>query len=64
MYLIFSSTGHRLAGLCHGMVSVVRPSVGVLTSIFNIFFSVTTESYPILMKFHRNVPDIVLFRIS
>ena len=40
--------------------SCVSPSVRVLTFSVNIFFSETT--YRILMKFHRNVPDI--FRIS
>ena len=34
----------------------------VLTFILNIFFSETTN--PSLMKFHRNVPARVLFRIS
>ena len=38
------------------------PSVGALTFSLNIFFSET--NYRILMKFHRNVPVIVLFRIS
>ena len=41
--------------------SCVRASVRVLTFSLNIFFSETT--YRILMKFHRNVPTIVLFRI-
>ena len=41
---------------------VHRASVGALTFILNIFFSETT--YPILMKFHRNVPAMVLFRLS
>ena len=54
----FSSTGHRPASLCHGLLSVVRP----LTFSLNIFFSETT--YRILMKFYRNVPAMVLFRIS
>ena len=40
----------------------VSPSVRALTFSLNIFFSETT--YPILMKFHRNVPAMVLFRIS
>ena len=39
----------------------IRPSVRALTFSLNIFFSETT--YQILMKFHRNVPAIVLFRI-
>ena len=34
----------------------------VLTFILNVFFSETT--YPILIKFHRNVPAIVLLRID
>ena len=54
-----------LAGLCHGPVSVVRPSarasVRALTFILNIFFFETT--YSILMKIHKNVPAVVLFRI-
>ena len=62
----FSSTGLRPASLCHGPLSVVRPSVHpsirALTFSLNIFFSETT--YRILMKFHRNVPIMVLFRIS
>ena len=66
----FSSTGRRPASLCHGPVSVVRASVRAcvrasvraLTFSLNIFFTETT--YRILMKFHRNVPTIVLFRIS
>ena len=41
--------------------SCVRPCVLVLTFSLNIFFSETTK--PILMKYHRNVPAIVLFRI-
>ena len=39
----------------------VRPSVRALTFSLNIFFSETT--YQILMKFYRNVPAMVLFRI-
>ena len=39
----------------------VRPSVCALTFSLNIFFSETT--YQILMKFHRNVPAMVLFKI-
>ena len=59
----FSSIGCRPASLCHGQLSAVRASVRVLTSFsLNIFFSETT--YRILMKFHRNVPTMVLFRIS
>ena len=58
----FSSTGHRPARLCHGLLSLVRPSVRAVTFSLNIFFSETT--YQILMKFHRNVPAMVLFRIS
>ena len=42
-------------------LSVVCPSICVLTFSLNIFFSETT--YRILMKFHRNVPAMVLFRI-
>ena len=42
--------------------SCVRPSVRALTFSLNIFFSETT--YRIFMKFHRNFPAIVLFRIS
>ena len=59
---VFSSTGRRPASLCHGPLSVVRPSVRALTFSLNIFFAETT--YRILMKFHRNVPTMVLFRIS
>ena len=40
----------------------VHPSVRALTFSLNIFFAETT--YRILMKFHRNVPTMVLFRIS
>ena len=62
----FSSTGRRPASLRHGPLSVVRPSVRpsvrALTFSLNIFFSETT--YWILIKFHRNVPAMVLFRIS
>ena len=43
-------------------LSCVRPSVRALTFSLNIFFAETT--YRILMKFHRNVPTMVLFRIS
>ena len=39
----------------------VPPSVSALTFSLNIFFSETT--YRILMKFYRNVPAMVLFRI-
>ena len=42
--------------------SCVRPSVRALTFSLNIFFAETT--YRILMKFHRNVPTMVIFRIS
>ena len=42
--------------------SCVRLSVHALTFSLNIFFAETT--YRILMKFHRNVPTMVLFRIS
>ena len=58
----FSSTGRTPASLCHGPLSVVRPSVRALIFSLNIFFSEST--YRILMKFHRNVPAMVLFRIS
>ena len=61
---IFNSTGCRPASLCHGLLSVmrasVRPSVRVLTFSLNI----SETTYRILMKFHRNVPAMVLFRIS
>ena len=43
-------------------VMVRCPSVRALTFSLNIFFAETT--YRILMKFHRNVPTMVLFRIS
>ena len=39
----------------------VRPSVSALTFSINIFFSETT--YRILMKFHRNVPAMVFFKM-
>ena len=42
--------------------SCVRTSVRALTFSLNVFFSETT--YRILMKFHRNVSAMVLFRIS
>ena len=66
--LIFSSTGRRPASLCHGLLSLVRPCVCVagrpsvrgLTFSVNIFSETTCQ---ILMKFHRNVPAMVLFRI-
>ena len=54
----FSSTGRKPASLCHGPLPVVRP----LTFSLKIFFSETT--HPILMKFHRNILTMVLFRIS
>ena len=60
--MVFSSTGRRPASVCHGPLSVMRASVRALTFSLNIFFSETT--YQILMKFHRNVPTMVLFRIS
>ena len=41
--------------------SCVRPSVRALTFSLNISFAETT--YRILMKFHRNVPTMVFFRI-
>ena len=47
----------------HGpLVKNGRPAVCALTFSLNIFFSEST--YRILMKFHRNVPAMVLFRIS
>ena len=61
-FLVFSPTGRRPASLCRGPLSVVRPSIRALTFSLNIFFSETT--YRILMKFHRNVSAMVLFRIS
>ena len=63
---VFSSSGRRPASLCHGLLSVVCPSVSAsvcaLNFSLNICFSETT--FRILMKFHRNVPAVVLFRIS
>ena len=50
------------ACICQCVRPSVCPSVRVLTFSLNIFFSETT--YRILMKFHRNVPAMVLFRIS
>ena len=41
--------------------SCIHPSVCALTFSLNIFFSETTDW--ILMKFHRNFPAMVLFRI-
>ena len=61
---VFSSTGRRPASLCHGPLCVCvsgRASVRALTFSLNIFSETT---HRILMKFHRNVPGIVLFRIS
>ena len=58
---IFISTGRKPASLCHGPLSVMRPSVRPLTFSLNILFSETT--YRILIKFSRNVPGMVLFRI-
>ena len=52
----------RATKLCHGLLSVVRLSVRALTFSLNIFLSETTCQ--ILMKFLRNVPAMVLFRIS
>ena len=60
IFRIFNSTGRRPASLCHGPLSVVRPSVRALTFSLNIFSEAT---YRILMKLPRNVPAIVLFRI-
>ena len=63
-FLLFSQFLAPLAvgqRACHGLLSVVRPSVLALTFSVNIFFSETT--YRILMKFYRNVPAMVLFRI-
>ena len=60
MGIIISSTGRRPASLCHGP-SCVRPCVRACFNIFlNIFSETTNRS---LMKFHRNVPAMVLFRI-
>ena len=42
--------------------SCVRPSIRALTVSLNIFFSET--ACRILMKFHRNVPAMVLFKVS
>ena len=61
MVSVFSATGGRPASLCHGPL-YVRPSMRALTFSLKIFFSKTT--YWILMKFHRNVPAMVLFKIS
>ena len=49
------------ASLCHGLLSVVHPSVLALTFSLNILSETT---YRILIKFYRNVPAMVLFRIS
>ena len=59
-------TYHFLAPLAVGQRAYVMArcpsSVRPLTFSLNIFFAETT--YRILMKFHRNVPTMVLFRIS
>ena len=63
----FSSTGCRPASLCHGPLSIERvcirpfvcPSIGALLFFLNSFSETT---YQILMKFHGNVPAIVLLR--
>ena len=58
MLVIFSSTGvGQRAYVMVRCLSCVRP----LTFSLNIFSETT---YPILIKFHRNVPAMVLFRIS
>ena len=62
----FSSTGHsQQAYVMACCLSCVRPSlrpcVRVLTFSLNIFSETT---YQILMKFHRNVPTMVLLKIS
>ena len=56
MFLAPLAVGQRAYVMVH-CPSYVRP----LTFSLNIFFSETT--YRILMKFHRNVPAMVLFRI-
>ena len=64
---IFSSTGHRPASLCHGPLSVVRACVRPsVRPCVNFFFKhlLRWNYYWILLKFHRNVPTMVLFRIS
>ena len=67
MYSVHQSLFQFLAPLAVGqrayvMVRLsVRPYVRALTFSLKIFSEIT---YPILMKFHRNVPAMVLFRIS
>ena len=61
---IFSSTGHRPASLCHGLLSAVLPSVCVSFHALTFSLNIFSETTRILMKFHRNVPAMVLFRIS
>ena len=51
--------GHWAYVMAH-CPSCVRSSVHMLTFISNIFSEIT---YPILMKFHRKIPALVLFRI-
>ena len=66
-FRFISSTGHRPASFFHGPLSIMRlsvcprvhPSARTLTFSLNI----SEATYRILMKFHRNVPGIVLFRI-
>ena len=56
---IFSSTGRRPPSLCHSLLTIVRAFVHLLTFSLNI----SETTYLILMKFHRNVPAMVLIRI-
>ena len=67
IFLLFFASDNLcfLAPLAVGQrayVMVRCASVRALTFSLNIFFAETT--YQILMKFHSNVPTMVLFRIS
>ena len=54
--IFVSSTGRRPASLCHGPLSVVRLCV---RPCIKFFLNIFSETYRILMKFHRNVPGMV-----
>ena len=60
---IFSSTGHRPASYCHGIVSVVLLSAFLRPYTFpSDNFSSETIDWS-FTKFHRRVPLLVLFQI-
>ena len=58
--MIFSSTGRWQVSLSHGPLSA-DGSIRAITFSVNIF---SETAYLIFMKFHRNVPAMVFFRIS